>query len=177
MTTPFRGAAALLAAFLLAAPACKHQEVHVTDTIEEAPRLASTVRMGDRSTAGQLASGFYDIEANAWRWTMQKFAVTLRPPMHAAQQGAVLELHLTVPKSSIDKLGSLSLAATAGGAALAPETYSKTGEYTYRRDVPANLLAGDTIRIDFQLDKALPPGDVDKRELGIVVSSVGLVVK
>jgi len=177
MTKHFRGAAALLPALLLAAPACKHEKVHARLTIEEAPRLASTVRMGDPSAANQLASGFYGMEANAWRWTSRQFAVTLRPPVHAAQQGAVLELHLTVPRPSIDKLKSLSLAASIGGAALAPETYTKAGDYTYRREVPANLLADDAVRIDFQLDKALPPGDVDKRELGVVVSSAALVSK
>jgi hypothetical protein len=133
--------------------------------------------MGDRTMANQLVSGFYDVESNAWRWTMQKFAVNLRPPAHAAQQGATLELHLTVPPPSIQKLGSLTLSASIGAVPLAPETYSKAGEYTYRRDVPANVLAGDAVRIDFQLDKAVPPGDVDKRELGVVASSVGLAAK
>jgi hypothetical protein len=89
----------------------------------------------------------------------------------------VLELHLTVPPPSIAKLGGITLSASIGGTALAPETYSKAGEYTYRRDVPANLLAGAAVRIDFQLDKAMPPGDGDKRELGVVASSVALVSK
>jgi len=182
MTKHFRGAAALLAALLLAAllpatTACKRPDVRTVETIEEAPRLASTVHVGDRAVASQLTSGFYDVEANAWRWTEQRFAVTLRPPVHAAEQGAVLELHLTVPPPSIAKLGTMALSASIGGVALAPETYTKAGDYTYRRAVPANLLAGDAVRIDFQLDKAMPPGDVDKRELGVVVSSAGLVSK
>jgi hypothetical protein len=167
----------LIAALLIAAPACKRAKVSHVDTVEEAPRLASSVQMGDRTMAKQLASGFYDIESDAWRWTMQKFAVNLHPPARAAQQGAVLELHLTVPPPSIQKLGSLTLSATVGGTALDPETYSKAGEYLYKRDVPANLLTGDAVRIDFQLDKAMPPGDVDKRELGVVASSVALVAK
>jgi hypothetical protein len=167
----------LLATLLAAMPACKHPTVHSTDTIEEVPHLASTVQMGDRTTANQLASGFYDVESNRWRWTMQKFAVDLRPPAHSAQNGAVLQLHLSIPPASIQKLGSIVLSAAIGGTALAPETYSKAGEYTYRRDVPANVLIGDTARIDFQLDKAVPPGDVDKRELGVVAVSVGLVAK
>jgi hypothetical protein len=167
----------LLAALLAAMPACKHPAVHSTDTIEEAPHLASTVQMSDRTVASQLASGFYDIESNAWRWTMQKFAVNLRPPAHSAQQGAVLELHLSIPPASIRKLGRITLSAALGGTALAPETYAKAGEYNYRRDVPATLLAGDTVRIDFQLDKSVPPDGVDKRELGVVALSVGLVSK
>ena len=167
----------VLAALLLAAPACKHAQVHHVDTVEEPPRLASTVRMGDRATASQLTSGFYDIENNSWRWTMQKFAVTLRPPARSSQQGATLEFHLTVPPTTAQKLGSITLSASVAGAALAPETYSRAGEYTYRRDIPAGVLSGDAVRVDFQLDKAVPPGDVDKRELGVVASSAGLVGK
>jgi hypothetical protein len=67
--------------------------------------------------------------------------VNLHPPARSAQQGAVLELHLTVPPPTIEKLGSITLSASIGGAALAPETYSKAGEYTYRRDVPAKRWA------------------------------------
>jgi hypothetical protein len=168
----------LLAALLAAAPACKtHHQVHSTDTIEEAPRLASSVRMDDPTIAGQLAKGFHGIESNAWRWTERKFTVDLALPAHSAQRGAILELHLTVPPPSIQKLGSITLSAAIGGTALPPETYSKAGEYTYRRDVSPNVLAADPVRIDFQLDKAMPPSDVDKRELGIVTSSVGLVAK
>jgi hypothetical protein len=167
----------LLALVLAAAPACKHAAVHSIDTIEEAPRLASVVQMNDRTMGSQLVSGFYEIEQSAWRWTARQFAVNLRPPAHAAQGGAMLELHLTVPPPSIQKLGSITLSASVGGAALAPETYAKAGEYIYRRGVPASSLAGDTVRVDFQLDKAIPPGEVDKRELGVVVASVGLVPK
>ena len=165
----------LLAALLAAAPGCKHAAVPSTDTIEEAPRLASVVQMSDRGMANQLAGGFYEIESDAWRWTAQKFAVKLRPPAGVGPQGAVLELHLTVPPPSIAKLGPITLTATAGDTVLAPETYAKAGEYTYRRDIAANLLTGDSVRIDFQLDKAMPPSDADKRQLGIIVSSVGLV--
>ena len=167
----------LLAALLLAAPACKRAHIRHVDTIEESPRLASLVHMGDRTMAPQLVSGFHDVEANAWRWTMQRFTVNLRPPGRSAQQGAVLELHLTVPPPTIEKLGSITLSASIGDVALAPETYSKAGEFTYRRDVPAPALGGDSVRIDFQLDKAIPPGEADKRELGVVASSVGLAAK
>ena len=169
----------LIAALLLAAPACKRDQVKRVDTVmveEQGPGLASSFRMGDSTMAKQLAGGFYDIESGAWRWTMQKFAVTLGPPPHAPQKGAVLELHLTVPQSSIQKLGSVTLSASIGGTALAPETYTQPGEHVYRRDVAANLLAGDAVRVDFELDKVVPPGDIDKRELGVVASSVGLVV-
>jgi len=46
---------------------------------------------------------------------------------------------------------------------MAADTYVKAGDYTYRRDVPASLLAGDAVRIDFQLDKAMPRAIVTAR--------------
>jgi hypothetical protein len=139
--------------------------------------MASTVRFSDPTTAGQLTSGFYGLEAKAWRWSAKQFSVTLRPPAHAAQLGAVLVVHLTYPASSFAKLGQIMLTASLGGTALEPATYPAAGDFIFRREVPADLLAGDAVRVDFSLDKAIPPGDVDKRELGLVVSSVGLVAK
>jgi hypothetical protein len=133
--------------------------------------------MGDPTAATQLVSGFYDIEGGSWRWTGKQFAVTLRPPVQAARQGAVLELHLTVPEPSIRALQSLTLTASVGGSTLGPETYRKAGEYVYRRDVGPKLISGDALRIDFQLDKIVAPGASDLRELGIVVTSAGLVAK
>jgi hypothetical protein len=38
-------------------------------------------------------------------------------------------------------------------------------------------MTGDAVRVDFELDKAIPPSEQDARELGIVVSKVGLEVK
>jgi hypothetical protein len=167
----------ILAALLAAAPACKHAEVPHVETIEEAPHLVSVVHMNDRGMTNQLVRGFYEIESDAWRWTMQNFAVNLRPPAHAARTGAVLELQFHIPDSSFKKLGPITLSATVAGSGLAPETYSKPGEYTYQRDVPTDALSGDAVLVEFRLDKAIPPGDVDKRELGVVTSSVGLVAK
>ena len=73
----------MIAALLLAAPACKRAQVKHVDTVEEGPKLASTFQIGDGTLAKQLAGGFYDIESGSWRWTMKKFAVTLGPPPHA----------------------------------------------------------------------------------------------
>ena len=66
---------------------------------------------------------------------------------------------------------------TAGGSALPPETYTTAGDYFYVREIPASLLTGDSLRVDFQLDKAIPPSSSDIRELGIIVLTVGLESK
>ena len=159
---------------------CKQaKKVQVQQTVEESPRLASVVHMGDANVETQLVSGFYGIEGNAWRWTARQFTVVLRPPFGAAQSGGTLQLSLTVPQVVIDKLKNVSLTASIDGSPLPPETYTQAGPYIYKRDLPPNLLAADSVKVDFQLDKAMPPGGRRiKRELGVVVvNSVSIEAK
>jgi hypothetical protein len=144
---------------------------------QEASRMASTVHMGDPETATQLISGFYGIEQSAWRWTGRRFSLMLHTPSGAAQKGATLQLRLTVPPVVLEKLKTISLSATIGGSTLPPETYTQAGEYTYTREVAPALLAGDSVRVDFQLDKSMPPSGADARDLGVVVLNAGLELK
>jgi hypothetical protein len=168
----------ILATLLVfAPPGCKPRKVRVQQTDEEAPRMASALHMGDPKAEAQLVSGFYGIEQGAWRWTQRQFAVVLRPPFGSAAKGATLQLRLTAPPVVIKKLKTISLSATVSGSALPPETYTQPGDYTYTRAVPASLLTGEAVRVDFQLDKAMPPNSSDLRELGVVVVSVGLELK
>jgi len=145
--------------------------------IESAAALPSTVAAGDPAQAGQLVSGFHAIENNSWRWTARQFAVSLGTPAGAARSGATLELKLTVPPPTIEKLQSLTLSASIAGKDLGPETYSRPGPYVYRRDVPAGQLGSSPVKVEFQLDKAMQPGGADVRELGVVVSSIALLAK
>jgi len=170
---------ALLLALSCIVPACKHRKVAERQTVEEtgAPTLASTVHMGDPRAVMQLAAGFHDIEAHAWRWTMRKFSVYLRPPPGSAQKGAVLTMNLTVPPAVLDARKTISLSASVNGNKLGEDSWSNPGNYIYRCDVPGALLTGDAVRVDFELDKALPPTEKDARELGVVVSKVGLELK
>ncbi len=149
------------------------------ETIEEEDDhiLASVVETAGENAWMQLVKGFHGVEQNAWRWTMSRFAVTLAPPEGAAEKGATLELKFAVPGPVIEKLGAITLTPSLAGTALDPETYAKSGSYTLERDLPAELLAGDAVTVEFALDKFLPPGEVDQRELGVIVSSVGLVAK
>jgi hypothetical protein len=165
-------------ATLLALAGCRSkQKVRVQATEEEAPSLASTIHTADPRVAPQLISGFYGIEDNAWRWSAGKFVVLLRPPRTAAQKGAVLQLKFALPDPIIGPLKSVTLGATVNGTALPKETYTKSGEYTYAQDVPPNLMSGEAVKVEFALDKALPPTGADQRELGLVVSVVGFEPK
>jgi hypothetical protein len=163
---------ALLLTLAFAPLGCKRKRAG-----QEAPGMVSTVHMGDPRTETQLISGFYGIEQSAWRWTGRRFSLVLRPPLGAAQRGGTLELRLTVPPVIIEKLKTISLSATIGATALPPETYTQPGDYTYMREVAPALLAGDSVRVDFQLDKSLPPSGADLRDLGVVVLSAGLESK
>lgn len=168
----------LAASLLLAGAACKRRErVRVQHTEEEAPQLATTVHVADPRSSAQLVSGFHDIEQGAWRWTAGKFSVVLRTPRGAAEKGAVLRLKLSVPDPVISNLKVVSLGAAVGESRLAPETFTQSGEFTYEREVPAEALTGESAKIDFFLDKSLPAGAVDLRELGVIVTSVGFESK
>lgn len=171
-------AAVLAACVCLAGAGCKRrQKVRVQQTEEEAPQLASTLHVGDPRVATQLVSGFYNIEQNAWRWTAGRFSVVLRVPSAASTKGAVLRLKFNLPETVISKLNTVSLAAGVAGTALQPETYTQAGDFTYERELPPNLVTREQERIDFHLSKFLPPGAVDQRELGVIVTSVGLEAK
>jgi hypothetical protein len=82
-----------------------------------------------------------------------------------------------VPPVIVEKLKTITLSATIGGSALAPETYTQAGDYTYTRDAAPALLGGESVRVDFQLDKSMPPSGADLRDLGVVVLSAGLGLK
>ncbi len=163
----------LLIPLMLAAPGCKRRNRSSGQT----QLLASSIYAGDPNVAGHFAKGFYEPEQGAWRWTGKEFAVDLSPPLHSDQKGAQLVMKLAVPDAVIQKLTSLQLSAAIQGYKLEPQIYTKPGQYTYTRDVPADKLQSDAVRIDFALDRALPPTDADKRQLGIIVSEVGLVAK
>jgi hypothetical protein len=143
----------------------------------QAQLLASTIYAGDPNVAGHFAKGFYGVEENAWRWTGKEFSVDLSPPLHSDQRGAQLVMKLAVPDAVIQKLASVQVSAEIQGLKLEPQIYTKSGQYTYTRDVPADKLQNDVVRIDFGVDHTLPPTSSDVRELGIIVSEIGLIVK
>jgi hypothetical protein len=162
---------------VLALTACQNPRVKVQATEEETPRMSSAVSMGDPKADAQLVSGFYGVEAGAWRWTARQFSVVLHPPPGSDQKGATLQLKLTVPPIVSERLKAISLSAMVNGGVLPAETYTRPGEYLYTRDVPPGALTAEAVRVDFQLDKAMPPSGGDLRELGVIALSVGLESK
>lgn len=167
-----------LAALAVVTAGCNRRDkVPAGQTQEEAPRMATMVHVADPRAGQQLIAGFHGVEQNSWRWTEQSFSVMLRPPREAAKTGAGLQLKFSLPEVVTQKLGAVALEATVAGTPLGKESYTVPGEYTYSREVPAKLLAGESVRVDFALDKSLPPSESDERNLGIIVSAVGFEAK
>ncbi|HLY16147.1 MAG TPA: hypothetical protein VKR61_02930 [Bryobacteraceae bacterium] len=170
-------AAAIVVSLAVVPLGCKRHKAKVVLTTEEAPALATVVATADPHMATQLVNGFYGVEQNAWRWTTGRFSVVLRPPPSAATKGATLQLKFAIPDVAMSKYKTVSLSGYVNGTALSPQSYTQAGPCTYSRDVPANLFSGDVARVDFSVDKTMPPTPADSRELGVVVSVVGFEPK
>jgi hypothetical protein len=153
---------------------CKKNKKDVQYVEEGGSQLSAAVNTADPRSAIQLLRGFHDVENNAWRWTGPKFAVALRPPKDVPAEGAKLFLDYAVPDLFIQKVPQTTLTIFVNGKALDPEVITKAGAATLIRTVPSELLKGDVVTIDFSLDKFLAQGAVDQRELGLIVSAVGL---
>ena len=163
---------------LIALVGCK-RSTHDAQALVPEPSgpLLSVVSVSDPAASAQLVRGFYGLEAGTWRWTAKQFEVALKPPGGAADSGAKLSFHLNVPDAVVAKFGPVTLNATINGLALAPETYSKPGNYVYARDVPAAALKSDAVVVQFSSDKGIAPSADDQRELSLICVSFGLEPK
>ena len=179
---PARLLALLLASLLLLA--CPSNEPELaqppqSETEESAAvtpsgELLSSVHMGDPAAEAQLLEGFYGLEQGVWRWTAKKFVVAVEAPAGAAQ-GTQLEFKFTLPEAVIGRLNSVTLTARVNGADVGSQTYDQAGELVFEKPVPAEAFeGGGAAKVEFELDKALPPTEADKRELGLVAISVAL---
>jgi hypothetical protein len=161
---------------ILTGVSCKGKHNRVTvqnEQPDDGPRTVSTVRMNDSKAGAQLLSGFYSVENSSWRWTAGKFSVLLRTPPAAAQGGGALSLAFSVPDLVIRKLNNVTITASINGMPLRSAEFKAAGSYIFSADVPASMLTTESVKVDFALDKNLPPG-VDSRELGIIATSVAL---
>jgi hypothetical protein len=170
-------AATLFALWLNLACSGKHSTTVQNDEGEPAvtSHVVSALKMNDASAKDQLTKGFYGLESGSWRWTAGSFSVNLKTPPGAAQKGATLTLALTVADAILQQVHSQTLSASVGSTALKSEKYVDAGPHAFTATIPASALTGDTVTIDFSLDNTLPPA-VDKRNLGVIVNSVGLEI-
>jgi hypothetical protein len=160
------------AAALLLAAGCKRKLTLVGTEEEQNQRPLSRAESNDPRTRFQLFRGFHGIEPFGWCWTQGRFSLALAPP--AGSDAAVLELSVTMAGPLLSRKGPVTLSVRVNGAPLDPETYSKPGDFSYRRDVPAAALRPFPVRVDCSLDRYLASGEVENRELGLIFHSAAL---
>ena len=130
--------------------------------------------MRDVDRARQLAGGIYGVENNAWRWTAGDFGLVLATPPGASSQGAHLVFAFNIPEVIIRRTGPVTLSAYVNGVEVGATTYSTAGSQNFSVVVPAALLSESPAGVDFHLDKRVPQGVLEGRELGVVALSVSL---
>jgi hypothetical protein len=176
--------ALLLAGVALVAPGCKSKRstkpkdtaTASASTPNGIPLIGTRLEMRDPATASQLLKGFYKVEEN-WRWTAGQFSVLLGVPRGAGVHGATLTLRFSIPSVVFEKVHDQTMSASISGKQLPPETYHGSGIQTYTRPVPSDLLPGQAVQVDFLVNPVFPPGSADKRELGVIASSITLESK
>jgi len=91
--------------------------------------------------------------------------------------GAVLQFRFTLPEIVIRLLASVTLSASLPNLQLLSKTYDHIGDALYAASIAPGVLVGDSVRVDFLLDKAILPSQADGRELGVIAHSVSLETK
>jgi tRNA (mo5U34)-methyltransferase len=114
----------------------------------------------------ELLEGWHESEETGWRWTRREFSVQIRG------NGTALTMKMFVPDESLERLGPLTLSATAGGRDLEPAVYETPGLHTLVRHLDA--APGTELLLRFRLSGALPPDQDDDRERGIIVASIAV---
>jgi hypothetical protein len=167
--------ATLAVATLLAGASCKTRKPKAEVLVDDNEgTVTAEVAANDSRAAAQLVRGFYELESGTWRWTMPRFAIRYLVPAGAKEKGAVLNVDLVLPEVIFKTTGPLQLAASAAGQSLGAQPLAQVGDHSLRYALPATALPAETVTIEFTLDKSLPPGAVDPRELGLIFVKSGL---
>jgi hypothetical protein len=135
--------------------------VRAAVVLERHPAL-TYLPMNAPEAPAQIVSGLYGLESGAWRWMSASAVVLLKSPA----QPLPIEAVFTIPDAAPARRVELLL----DGRVVASETYSGPGAYTLKS--PPQPPAGPTATVTLTIDRAFSvPGD--RRELGVVVSSIG----
>lgn len=134
---------------------------------------ASKVTTGDPRCASQLA-GFHRIEEERWRWSAKEFDVTLGMPARRDARTASMALRFYLPEPLIQKLGPLTLTVKQDDRVVARELFRQFGPQALVVRLDAATLHPQANTFRFALDKCVEASPSDKRQLGVIVSSISL---
>ena len=169
--------AALLIAALLAAWACPVNAPDLTPMQEKIgggqPDFLSSVHVADPRVQHQLIDGFYELENGSWRWVARRFVVALQPPGKRSET-VFLRMRFYVPKAIAQRFSGTKILVKVNGMELGAESFAGDGAFLYSKEVPSSALGGEPARVEFELENAVPAGEIDLRELGVIVTSITL---
>lgn len=117
----------------------------------------------------RLLRGWHQLEYDAWRWTERAFSMEM--VSYAPLQPATLRFVFQLPEVVFAKTPARTLSVRVNGTQLAPGIYSTPGEHEYIGTIPA--LGAGVATVEFELDGAIGPTNVDQRELGLLVDLSG----
>ena len=118
----------------------------------------------------ELLSGWHAAEATGWRWTARQFSVRAQIPEGDGELQVLAALFISA--ESRLRLGPLTLHCRANGVPLSPQTYDSPGDVVYQAAIPRVALGESSVLLEFSLNKAMPAGEGDQRELGLIVASI-----
>jgi 2-polyprenyl-3-methyl-5-hydroxy-6-metoxy-1,4-benzoquinol methylase len=116
-----------------------------------------------------LGRGWHEAEQGGWRWTERRFSMRLTSSVVGGT--GEIRMDLYVPEAALAGGEQLILRAVANGVSLPEERFGDAGPRAYVRRLPVSTSQAD-VRIDFTLNRALPPDADDPRERGIIVRAI-----
>ncbi|HLI84010.1 MAG TPA: hypothetical protein VKV17_08830 [Bryobacteraceae bacterium] len=134
------------------------------DLILERHPTREYLPMNAPEAAGQIVSGIYQLEANAYRWTAARGILIFKSPSVPAPLAATFTIPAAAPARRI--------AILLDGRQVAAQVYRSPGTYTL--ESPPVAPAGPSANVAIQVDRTFsaPP---DTRQLGIVLSAAGFI--
>lgn len=115
----------------------------------------------------EFLQGVHPPEPGDWRWTGRKFSVRIwRSPLDQASSS----ISLFIPDITVSSLGPVTVSASVNGTDLPAIVLGHPG--VHEMPIPPHLFIQGSARVDFALDRALPPDEIDQRERGLVLPSL-----
>jgi hypothetical protein len=130
--------------------------------------------MRNVDVARQLAAGIYGVENSDWRWTAGQFSIVLATPHGASTRGAELVFVFDIPDAIMRRTGPITLNAYLNHAAVGARTYTAAGAQRFSTMITPEFIRHSPVVIDFHLDRYVPAGVLEDRELGVVAYTVSL---
>jgi hypothetical protein len=156
-------------------PNPRSETISNEDVVQIQPVVHSpSITMRNVDAARQLAAGVYSLENNNRRWTAGDFDIVLATPAGASTRGANLVFAFNIPDAIMRRTGPITLTACLNDVQVGEITYRTAGDQRFSAAIRPELLKQSPVAIDFHLDRYVPKGVVEGRELGVVADAVSL---